>query len=175
MSPASHLDNTLSSEELIVAAVGVGMDIPLIILEKIKRPLLAAIDGEVIGHKRGAGPAPHIRPQPGLLELPVPLLLKGDKGVVGKQNAVFEDGPPVDLLQEFDTLIDLHQPTALGRPGDRHPLPLKDAVLTIKRQVIRELADDQMGEQPHIGFALGDGVIRHGRGDHAGERIGALR
>jgi hypothetical protein len=174
MSPAAHLEDVLLFEELIVTAVGVGMDIPLIILEKFKRPLLAAIDGEVIDRKRRAGPSPHTNPHPGPLELPVPLDLQGNGRVVGERDTPFQDGQSEDLLQNLDALIDLHQPTALGRPRDRHPLPIEDVVLAVEGEVIDELADDQMGDQSHIGFALGDRMIGHRRGDHAAERIGAF-
>jgi hypothetical protein len=34
MGPAAHLDDARLPEQLIVAAVGVGMDIPLIIIKK---------------------------------------------------------------------------------------------------------------------------------------------
>lgn len=44
MGPTAHLDNVFLLEEFIVAAIGVGMDIPLIIIEIIERPLLASID-----------------------------------------------------------------------------------------------------------------------------------
>jgi len=65
------------------------------------------------------------------------------------------------------TFVDLHEPTGLSRQGDRHSFPLQDAVQTIEWQMIGKLADNQIGDQPHIGLASGDGVIRHGRGDHA--------
>ncbi len=62
MGPTTHLDNVLFFEEFIVASIGVGMDISLIILEIFERSLLAAIDGEVVGRKRRAGPSLHIDP-----------------------------------------------------------------------------------------------------------------
>ncbi len=61
------------------------------------------------------------------------------------------------------------------RPGNIHILPPKDAVLTVKRQMIGKLADDQMGKQSHIRFAFGNGMLRHGGGDHAGKGVGAFR
>ncbi len=42
--PTAHLDNALFSEEFIVAAVGVGMDIPLIAVQKVGRLLLRSME-----------------------------------------------------------------------------------------------------------------------------------
>jgi hypothetical protein len=96
VSPAAHLDNALFFEELIVAAVGVSMNISSMLIEKIQRTPLAAIDGEIVGRKRRVGPSQHIDPQSCLLELSVPLDLQGNAGVVGKQDVTFQNGPPED-------------------------------------------------------------------------------
>ena len=71
------------------------------------------------------------------------------------------------IPQGPDRFVDLHDPTALRCPGDVHPLPLEDAVLAVKREVIGKLAHDDVGKQPHIGLAFLDGVIGHGGRDHA--------
>ncbi len=115
------------------------------------------------------------RSQPRLLQLSVALHLQWDGDVVGKNYVTFVNGLSESILQAAGAFVDLHQPTALGCPGDRHPFPLEDTVLAVKRQVIGELAHDQMSKQPDIGLAFGDGMFRHGRGDYAGKRIVFLR
>jgi hypothetical protein len=49
MRPASHFHDTRFPEEIIVAAVGVGVNITPVIIEVIERSPLAAINGEVVG------------------------------------------------------------------------------------------------------------------------------
>jgi hypothetical protein len=46
MGPAAHLDDRVVPEELVIAAVGVGMNVPIEVLKKIKWTPLAAIKGD---------------------------------------------------------------------------------------------------------------------------------
>jgi len=144
------------------------MDISMIIFKKIKGTPFAAIDGEVINRQRRTHSSPDIDPHPGFLHLPVALVLQGSYGIVGKDDIALTESAPEDLLHYLDSFVGLHEPTGLGRPGNRHPFPLEDAVLSVEGQMIGKLAHNYVGQESRIGFASGDGMIGHGGGNDPG-------
>lgn len=78
MRPATHFDDSLLTEEFIVATVGVGMDVAAIITEIIQRPFFAAIYGEIVGRQGGASSTPHIETHSrDFLSFPFPLTCRG--------------------------------------------------------------------------------------------------
>ncbi|OQB55503.1 MAG: hypothetical protein BWX99_01249 [Deltaproteobacteria bacterium ADurb.Bin151] len=95
------------------------------------------------------------------------MVLKRHRGVIGKYNPVFQNGLSKNRLENLDAFIHLHQPSRLRRPGNLYLLPLKDDILTVQRQMIGKLADNHMGQKPHIRLAFGNGRIRQGGTDHA--------
>ncbi len=84
MSPTAHFGNTRFPEKLIVAAVGICMNIPLITIEKLQRTFLGAINGKLINSQRRTSPFPDINPHPGLLQFAIALFLQGNNRVIGE-------------------------------------------------------------------------------------------
>jgi hypothetical protein len=91
--------------------------------------------------------------------------LKGDRGVVGEDDAVFPYGHSQEVFQGREGFIYLHEPTALSASRDGHPFSFEDAVLAVEGQMVRELAYDDLGKKPHVCLTPGYGVIGHGGGD----------
>jgi hypothetical protein len=141
------------------------VNITLVVFQEIQRPLLAPVVGEVIDCQRRISAPSDIGPQPCLLELSVPLDLQRDDGIICKNHIALKNSPFQLLAKGTDCIISLEHPTCLGRPRDVHPLPLKDAVLAVKRKMVGKLAHNDVGKKPNVGLALLDGVIRHGGGD----------
>jgi len=162
MHPAPYFDDVLPAEELIITTVGICVDIALEACQEIQRPLLAPVMGEVIDRQRWIGAPSDIGPKPGLLYPAVALDLKGNDGVIGENHIALKNGSLQLIPKGAYRIIDLKDPTGLGSPGDVHPLPLKDAVLAIKRKVVGKLAHKDVGKKPDVGFALLNGMIRHG-------------
>jgi len=90
MDPTAYFHHPFLAEEFIVSAVGVSMDIALVVAQESKGTLLAPIRAKIIHRQGRPGPPAHIDPQPCLLD-PAPALdLKGDHRVVREKDVDFQ-------------------------------------------------------------------------------------
>ena len=107
MHPTANFNDPWQPEELIVAAVGISMDIAPVAIQKIQRPLFAPVKGK-IKHSQGRTlTSAHIDPEPGLLYFSLALDLKGNDRVVGENHIPFKDRPLEYIFKRPNRLIGL--------------------------------------------------------------------
>ena len=121
MDPAPHLGDAVLAEQLIIAAIGIGVHIAPVAGQEIQRRFLAPVEGKIKAIKRWIWPSAHIDPQPGFLDLPVSLDLKRDDGIVGEQHIAFEHRLFEHVPKGPDRLIGLKDPAVWVARGISTP------------------------------------------------------
>jgi hypothetical protein len=130
--PTPYFDDPIFPKELVIAVIGIGVDIALVIPKEINGALLAPVVREVKDRKRRIYSTPHIDPELSLLDLAVSLDLKRDGGVIREDHIAFKHCSLERSLKGPDRLISLKDPACLGGPGDIDPLSGEDPVLAVK-------------------------------------------
>ena len=86
MAPTADFFETVFGEQLLVAAIGVGVDVALVICQVLQRPAFAPVEGKIIGGQPWSGIPPNVHPKAGLSRFAAAVFEQWNDRVDGKQH-----------------------------------------------------------------------------------------
>ena len=143
----------------VIAPVGVGEKNLSVVLQKIFRSVPAAIECEVEDVVR-LGIVAYVNPHPrigGLADAE-----HGHDGVVGGHYMRGSHSIPHQLVERLEQMATSPHQTDCVALGELEPLPLKDVLQTVERQIVSELAGHDVSEQPRASHTLVNSRLRPG-------------
>ncbi len=176
VSPACDFGHIALGVDAVVPAVGVGLKIAFEVGEPRARPGAGSV-GRVVVDDVGVMLVADVGPDPAALALALHvLILHRHAGVVGVDHLRLPHAIAHQIDQRLDQVRAGEHPRAHRAAGDVDLLTLEDLFESVERQVVAELAGDDVREQAGTGQTFVDRLLGLvGEGDVRAPGVGVAR